>query len=151
MSRTDTRYRFELISPSTFANFISTVHCPLCNVHGPRSNVHCLLSTVQCPVSCPVSTVVQYPLSSVQCPVARGLKMKSLRIHLSSSNFSCVTQTMSLRPPEIKLDEFFLRHRLKLFRWTFFQPIVSPFMWIALEKKSRIVSGFWNFSCVTQN
>ena len=39
--------------------------------------------------------------------VARGLKIKSFAIHLSSLNFSCVTQTKRLRPSEMKLDEFF--------------------------------------------
>ena len=71
-------------------------------------------------------------------PVARGLKIKSFWIHLSSSNFLCVTQTKSLRPSEIKLDGFFLRHTLKPFWWTFFHPIFSPFMWIALEKNFRL-------------
>ena len=75
-------------------------------------------------------------LNTKPCAVSRGLKIKSFRIHLSSSNFLCVTQTKSFWTSEIKLDGFFLRHTLKLLRWTFFHPIFSPFMWIALEKKN---------------
>ena len=63
----------------------------------------------------------------------------------SSSIFLCVTQTMSLRPSEIKLEEFFLRYTLKLFRWNFFHPIFSPCMWIELEKNIRLFKASWIF------
>ena len=46
--------------------------------------------------------------------LARGLIMKSFRIHPSSSNFPCVTQTRRIGPLEMKLHEFFRTRKLKL-------------------------------------
>ena len=125
--------------------------CELRYAHSLCDNVRCAVHYELCIVQCTVLWCALFSVLCSVCAVARGLKMKSFWIHLASSNFTCVTQTKRLRPSELKLDDFFLRHTLKLFRWTFFHPISSPFMWIELEKKSRIVSGFWNFSCVTQN
>ena len=92
------------------------------NTGAPSTNwgalLYCEFYTVQCTVYTLYWKLytVNCTLYTVNCILARGLKMKSLRIHLSSSNFSCVTQTENLGPSEIKLDEFFLRHALKLFR-----------------------------------
>ena len=79
---------------------------------GTKMYVCPLLPPGLCPML-PPSWILSSPATWI---LARGLKMKSLRIHLSSSKSLCVTQSKRLRPSEIKLDELFLRHTLKLFR-----------------------------------
>ena len=68
--------------------------------------------------------------------------MKSFRIHPSSSNFPCVTQTKRIGPLEMKLHEFFRTRKLKLCPWTFFHPFFRPFLWNTLFHRKSLKNGW---------